>query len=233
MNKKNILNSASPGFTLIELIIATALSIVVLGILAVALSFSLRVWEREQNRKTSDMPNLVALLKWQLASFDPVYFTFDARRSLIFQGTEDSLAFTTDYSIKALSKGVPVIARYVFVAKAGKIFYAEMPIDPYKPDAVKDFLKRKPDENDKTWPRFFATEAAGFSFSYAGGDAADRYSEVWEDDSAIPAMVVLKWVPAEGATPFTYSVIPNFLFARKIDKASAALQSQGAQSGEN
>ena len=226
----------SSGFTLVELVLATTLSAVVVGMLSMALSFSLRVWEREQNRKHSDIPNLVDLLKWQLATFDPMFFTIDGKRSLVFQGTATSLAFTTDHSVKALSRGVPVVARYVFSRKEHKIFYAEMPVDPYKPEILRGFLNKKPETGEKSWPPFYSTDTADFSLSYAGEDGRDNYSETWEDDSSIPAIVLLKWVPEEGATPFENFVMPNFLFPRATDKKGAAAQAatvnQANQSGE-
>lgn len=219
----------SSGFTLLELVLATTLSAMVVGILSMALSFSLRVWEREQNRKHSDIPNLVDLLKWQLATFDPIYFTIEGKRSLVFHGTATSLAFTTDHSVKALSRGAPVVARYVFSRKDHKVFYGEMPIDPYKPEPLKAFLNRKPEVGERTWPPFFSTDAADFSLSYAEQDSRDKYSETWEDDSAIPAVVLLKWVPEEGDTPFENFVMPNFLFPRSTDKKGAAAEAASVQ----
>jgi len=224
MGKKKTRIQDSSGFTLLELVLATTLSIMVVGMLSVALSFSLRVWEREQNRIQSDMPGLVDLLKWQLGTFDPIFFTIDGKKSLVFQGTGTSLSFTTDYSVKALSKGIPVVARYIFLPKENKVYYAEMPIDPYKPDVLKEFLNRHPDESGKTWPPFFSTNTAGFSFAYAGQEDRDKYLEAWEDDSSIPAVVLLKWVPEEGAAPFENFVIPNFFFPRPADKTAAAAQ---------
>lgn len=224
MGKAKTNLSDSLGFTLLELILATAIALLVIGILSVCLSFSLRVWEREQNRKQSDMPKIVDLLKWQLGTFDPVFFTIDGKPRLIFEGSATSLSFTTDYSVKALSKGVPVIARYVFNSKAQKIYYAEMPLNPYDTDALKEFLKRKPRDDDKGNPPFFSVSVASFALTYAGGDDKERYGETWEDDSSIPAVVLVKWVTEEGAPPFSNFVMPNFMFARPLDKTNIQLQ---------
>ncbi len=70
----------SRGFTLVELVIATVIASLVMGIVAVALGFSLRIWERRQNQAPSDMPAVIELLKWQLATFEPQPVRIDRAR---------------------------------------------------------------------------------------------------------------------------------------------------------
>jgi type II secretory pathway pseudopilin PulG len=161
----------SAGFTLLELVLATMISALVMGILATALSFSLRLWERQMNRKTSDMPALLELMKWQLANFDPVPIaTGDGNEARpLFLGDAHSLTFATDRSVKALSKGAPIIARYVFSQADKKLYYAERPLDPYHPDDLKAFLELAPGD-EKTWPRFLPTDVESFAIGYAGSE---------------------------------------------------------------
>ena len=52
--------AGSLGFTLLELVLATLISAIVIGIFSVALSLSLRMWERQQDREPSDVPSLLA-----------------------------------------------------------------------------------------------------------------------------------------------------------------------------
>ena len=59
------------GFTLIELILATAISALVVGILSVCFAFTLRVWQGTQNQKPDQTFQLADLLNRQLAECDP------------------------------------------------------------------------------------------------------------------------------------------------------------------
>jgi len=226
----------SSGFTLLELVLATMISALVVGILTTALSFSLRLWERQQNQKTSEMPQLLELMKWQLANFDPVpVATGEGNQAhMLFIGDQFSLAFATDHSVKALSKGVPIIARYVYSQSEKKLYYAERPLDPYHSDDIKQFLKMKPEEG-KTWPQFFPTSVADFSFSYRGGGEKKGESwTAWEEEDAIPSIVTVEWTPGQGAESFKLGMTPNFMLAANKDAAQKARsQTQHSESGSS
>lgn len=176
------------GFTLLELVLATVISAMVIGVFSVALSISLRAWERQQNREPSDVPSLLNLLKWQLAQFEPTTIQFEGKQLVIFEGTEQSLAFATDYSVRAISKGVPVVARYVFVPGRGELYYAELPLDPYHPEAIKEFLQMG--IGATKWPHFYLTEVAQFSLSYAGEQLQTLSPQV-DAASGLPVAVVV------------------------------------------
>ena len=72
------------GFTLIELILATAISALVIGILSVCFAFTLRVWQSTQNQKPDQTFQLAELLNRQLAECDPkpIRFTGGVRPCL-------------------------------------------------------------------------------------------------------------------------------------------------------
>ena len=72
------------GFTLIELILATAISALVIGILSVCFSFTLRVWQGTQNQKPDQTFQLADLLNRQLAECDPkpIKFTGGVQHSV-------------------------------------------------------------------------------------------------------------------------------------------------------
>ena len=182
------LHRQSSGFTLLELVLATLISALVIGIFSVALSISLRAWERQQNREPSDVPGLLNLLKWQLSQFEPITIDFEGNKRSIFDGTEQSLAFATDYSVRAISKGVPVIARYVFVPGRGELYYAELPLDPYHPEAIKEFLQMG--LGAAKWPHFYLTEVSQFSLSYAG-EELQTFSPQVDGTSGLPVAVVV------------------------------------------
>jgi hypothetical protein len=210
------------GFTLVELVLATVISAMVIGIFSVALSVSLRVWERQQNRQPSDLPSLLALLQWQLAEFEPILIHNEGRQYSIFQGDGQSLAFATDYSIRAISKGVPVIARYVFIPTRGELYYAEMPLDPYHPAPIRRFLQMNPGETG-AWPRFTLIQAGDFALSYAGEEGKEALQSI-EEGSGIPSVVMVKCATPENTASFFAALPVNSPFTKlTVDsKASKA-----------
>ncbi len=207
----------SKGFTLVELVIATLISTLVMGIIAVALGFSLRIWERQQSQNPSDMPAVMNLLKWQLATFEPQQVRIEQESLPVFQADARSLTFATAHSVKAITKGAPVVARYVFVPKDKALYYAEIPLDPYHSEMIEEFLKMAPGK-DKKRKGFFATTVADVSFSYAEDGEAESFEEKWgEDDKSIPGMVVVNWSP-DGQARFTAAIVPNFLFPKRTEE---------------
>lgn len=223
MKQKRI--GSQGGFTLLELVLATVISALVVGMLATVLSFSLRVWEKQQNQKTSDMPALLELLKWQLANFDPTPLATGEGHQMqaLFVGDEHSLAFATDHSVRALSKGAPVIARYLYSQNEKKLYYAERPLDPYHPDEMKEFLAMKPGD-DKAWPRFFPTDAAEFTLDLIRGEN--------EGAGDVPSAIAIRWSPGEGVGSTLQVVVPNFLF-QAHKKAAGHLRPGGLPNPDN
>ncbi|MCE5244488.1 MAG: prepilin-type N-terminal cleavage/methylation domain-containing protein [Desulfobacteraceae bacterium] len=222
--RMNILHERS-GFTLIELVLATFISSLVIGIMAICLSFTLRSWEREQNRTYSDMPALIHLLKLQLACFDPMAVTIDGQKGIFFEGDERSLAFCTDHSVRAITRGAPVIARYVFFPEEKKLYYAEIPADPYHSESVTEFLQMEPRKAEKSGLKFHAVDVANFELTYTGEDKGG--GGAWSDLFSIPKSVVVTWVTGDGSAPYSTFLIPNCLFSRSMPKLPGMLQAPG------
>lgn len=186
------------GFTLIELVLATAISAIVIGILSVCLSFALRAWESTQNRRPDLTANFIDLFQRQLAEFDPTPIRFTEGARMLFSGSSRAIAFSTSHSVKAISKGVPVIAHYVYDPGAKVLYYSEIPLDPYHPKQVQDFIKAAPVAKEKSKYRFYAIDLAEFSLGYAGKDD-NRFLETWDADNQSPTQVLLKWSNDTGA----------------------------------
>jgi hypothetical protein len=218
--------AGSAGFTLLELVLATLISSLVIAIVSVSLGFSLRVWEKSQGRQPDDLPSLVELLNWQLANFDPVQIKLDVDKQLVFQGDEQSIAFTTDRSVRALSNGVPIIARYIYLPQEKKIYYAEIPLDPYHPEVVKAFLQMKPGDR-KSRIRFYPTQVDSFIFSFTQGDDRGGDMNTWDDSKDIPQSVTVTWSRDNGATVSSRLIVPNFFFAKKL-KENQGLSPSGS-----
>lgn len=210
------------GFTLVELVLATLISTLVIGILSVSLSFSLRMWERQQDRKPSELPMIIELMALQLAYFDPTPLPSELGASAkIFIGDEYSLAVATDHSVKALSNGVPIVARYVYLPKDKTLYYAEIPMDPYHPEPLRDFLEMKPSDKEDIWPRFYPVEVEEFSIEYSAEGEGD-YVDSWKDQDKIPKAVLIKWTVKDNS--FSRLIAPDLPFPRveKDGKTPAA-----------
>ena len=163
------------------------------------------------------MPALIQLLKLQLACFDPMAVTIDGQQGIFFQGDERSLAFCTDHSVKAITKGAPVVARYIFSPEEKRLYYAEIPANPYRFEPITEFLQMQPKGGDNRLPRFYAVDVADFAFSYSGEEKGNAEG-AWSDTVSIPKAVTVRWVPGDGSGPFSIFLVPNCLFSRSILK---------------
>lgn len=217
----------SSGFTLIELVLATMISTLVVGILSVCLSFALRAWESTQNRVPEQSALLVDLLKRQLSEYDPTPIKFDEGNHPFFSGDTRNLAFATSHSVKAISRGVSVAAHYSYDRQSKTLLYSEIPFDPYHPKAIKEFTKAKPSGDGKGKVRFFAVGIADFSVAFAGKEK-NQFLEDWQSEEGAPSSILLKWQTQDGRT-FTQLLMVNSPFEIKIDKKQQA--ARGGQVG--
>ncbi|MDY0040592.1 MAG: type II secretion system protein [Desulforhabdus sp.] len=199
------------GFTLVELVLATLISTLVVGIMALSLSFSLRVWARQQDRTPSEVPMILELMALQLANFDPTPLSSEfGATAQVFSGDESSLALATDHSVKALSKGVPVVARYVYLPKDKILYSAEIPMDPYHHEPLREFLEMKPNDDEDSWPRFFPVEVEEFSIEYSEEGEGD-YQSSWDDTEKLPKAVLIKWKIEDNS--FSRLMLPGLPFS--------------------
>jgi prepilin-type N-terminal cleavage/methylation domain-containing protein len=186
--------SREAGFTLLELILASAISALVLGVLTVCLTFTLRAWESQQNRKQGGTPPFVDLLKMQLQELDTtsvVMAEADGPQP-IFVGRSNTISFATAHSIKAISKGVPVVARYIYDAAGKKLYYAEMLLNPYAAKSIRKFLEAVPAKDRESGVRFYVIDVEDFAISY-GGAESHGYSPNWEVGVVFPAVILVRW----------------------------------------
>jgi prepilin-type N-terminal cleavage/methylation domain-containing protein len=187
---------ASAGFTLLELLIATFIASLVIGILSTSLSFALRVWERNHGAEPGDQEiiRLLEMMTLQLGTFNPTPVTQgeDKEKQPVFVGNKHSLSFSTNYSVKAISKSVPVVARYLFIPGSKHFYYAELPFDPYHVKPLERFLRQNPDKQE-SWPRFYAMDMQlnEFSIAYRGSDG-NEFVESWDDASALPQAIMIR-----------------------------------------
>ena len=182
----------SKGFTLLELVLATFISSMVVGMVSVALTFCLQTWEHYRKRTPPDAPLLMDLMGLQVGSFNSFPVRFEGKDQPLLKGEEHSLTLVTDHSVKAVSKGVTVVARYVFDDGEKKLYYAETPLDPYHPEPLEDFLDEKPREEGSD-PTFFWVELEDFTCEV---EEAEDGGLGEKKDDAVPAAILIRWTPA-------------------------------------
>jgi hypothetical protein len=198
------------GFTLLELVLATLIATLVIGILSVALTFSMRMWEKQQNRKPTELPMMIDLMAMQLANFNSSPLPSELGSSTpLLMGDEHSLAVATTHSVKALSKGAPVVARYVFLPKEKLLYYAETPFDPYHPETLREFINLQPAVEDSR-PRFYPLEVEDFSIEYSA-EGEEDYSESWENGETLPLAVRVTWTSQDKA--YSRLIVPDLPFS--------------------
>jgi hypothetical protein len=208
------------GFTLIELILATTISTLVIGILSVCLSFSLRAWESTQNRKPDHTSAFVYLLKQQLAEFIPTPVKFEDGLRPVFTGTAQSLVFATGHSVKAITRGIPVVARYTYDSRSKVLHYSEMPLDPYHAKSIRNFMQAKDakGDGDKEKYRLYPIELAEFGLLFAGKDGKEL-SEAWNHPDEIPVEIVLNWA-AQDSPQSSQVFMVNCPFTIDVDRTA-------------
>ena len=207
------------GFTLIELVLATVISTLVIGILSVCLSFSLRAWESTQNRKPVQTSAFIDLLKQQLAEINPTPVKFEDGLHPVFNASSQFLAFATSHSIKAVTRGVPVVARYLYDPRSKVIYYSEMPLDPYHAKSIRDFTQAKDSkgDTDKQKYRSYPIELAEFHLMFAGKDG-NALTDTWDRPDEIPIEIVLNW--ADDSMQSSQIFMVNCPFTIDVDKTA-------------
>ncbi|HYA42393.1 MAG TPA: prepilin-type N-terminal cleavage/methylation domain-containing protein [Syntrophobacteraceae bacterium] len=181
------------GFTLLELIIATAISALVIGILSVCFSFTMRLWQVTQNQQPDQTFMLADLLKRQLAECDPtpVKFSDNSMHSL-FSAQLNSIVFATSHSVKAISQGLPVVARYSYDPESRMLSYSETLLDPYHPQAIERFIAGRSPGGKETEVRSYGIYFPEFALLYAGKQSKE-FSQSWESGDELPVEILLRW----------------------------------------
>lgn len=184
------------GFTLLELMLATALSAVVIGILSVCFAFALRVWGVVRDEKPDLTIQMMNLLQCQLAECEATKIKFTEGPHSLFVGQANAVVFVTSHSVKAISQGVSVVARYSWDPKSRMLSYSEVLLDPYHPQIIEDYLKTVGGEKSKVTS--YGVEVPEFVLGYAGKDAK-QFEDAWGAKDELPLEVLVKWKGQDAA----------------------------------
>ena len=145
------------------------------GILSVCFSFTLRVWQSTQNQKPDQTFQLADLLNRQLAECDPKPIKFKDSVHPLFAGQQNSIAFVTTHSVKAISQGVPVVARYTYDPNSRVLNYSELLLDPYHVDFIERFLAGRASSKQDTEFVLMGLSFPEFVLAYAGKDSKGSF----------------------------------------------------------
>jgi|GEM_PF-2009136 len=197
------------GFTLLELLLATFIASLVMGMLSVALTFSLGMWEREQNRQHDSAESMVDLLKFQLAGLDTSPLPLGEQPEPLFLMKEDSIVFVTAHSVKAISGGAPAVVRYLFDAAENRLFYGEIPFSPHRLKMIEEFLETTP-SGQREARLFFSVDMEEFSLLAEQEEQEDFSTELTEE--TIPQAVIVNWQREGEAHVRTVVLRTNYLF---------------------
>ncbi|MCJ7642391.1 MAG: prepilin-type N-terminal cleavage/methylation domain-containing protein [Desulfobacterales bacterium] len=185
-------SKASPGFTLLELIVAfTMLSLILVMILG-ALRLGSAAWEKGEaySEKYQKMRMVSTLLSQQVKSAFPYKIKATKAESdyLAYLGSRDSLRFVSTFSVKAKrSEGlVFVIYRVEERGPSGKMLtlYEQRVLN-------KDFLEETPEE-EKFFPLLEGLSDFGFEYFQGGEEEEDgEWVESWDgkDKMELPLQV--------------------------------------------
>jgi prepilin-type N-terminal cleavage/methylation domain-containing protein len=215
------------GFTLVELVIATAISAVVLGILTVCFSFTLRLWEVTQHQQQDQTFLMAHLLKMQLSEFDPTPVKFqDNSLHPVFSAQPNMIAFATFHSVKAITQGLPVVVRYRFQPEDRTLFYSELLLNPYDPKAIENFLMNRIPGKNEAQVRAYGVPFQEFLLLYAGGESK-QFAESWETSDQFPLEVLIRW---RGADSKIYAMMCMVNSPFPVEASNVPAQGSGASS---
>src|SRR5208337_3756725 len=167
------------------------ISALVVGILSVCFAFTLRVWRSTQNPQPDQTFQLAVLLNRQLAECDPTPIKFTGGVRPLFAGQENSIVFVTAHSVKAISQGVPVVARYAYDPNSRVLYYSELLLDPYHPDSIERFLAGRFSGKKETEFRSYGVEFPEFVLAYAGKESKE-FVQAWNAVDQLPVEVLLR-----------------------------------------
>ena len=191
-SRSRLVSGNTKGFTLIELILATAISALVVGILSVCFAFTLRVWQSTQNQKPDQTFQMADLLNRQLAECDPKPIKFTDGTHPLFAGQPNSIVFVTAHSVKAISQGVPIVARYTYDPNSRVLYYSELLLDPYHPGPIERFLAGGSSGGQGTEVRTYGVDFPEFVLTYAGKESK-WFSHSWRTVDELPVEVLVRW----------------------------------------
>ncbi len=114
------------GFTLIEVLIAITIGAMVIGIVAIAFSLTIRNWERAKTQPPYSIENLANFFARQLTHLYGKPVPILGQNRLIFRGEKSKLVFVTTFSPLGISGNCKVIAKYQFIKDRHTLRYEQI-----------------------------------------------------------------------------------------------------------
>lgn len=176
------------GFTLMEVLIAITVGTMVMGILATALSLSVRAWDKARKPPDTELQDLLDLLSAQIIFINRSPVQYRGGMGPLFIGKKNELSFVTNFSPIGLSMNCPVIVSYRFDESDQTLSYSQMIMPGALPEGsniVDDFLT-------KSREAFITVSSVSkLSFGYVEKEGSSRV-ELWENPTVFPEKVVVE-----------------------------------------
>ncbi len=185
MLEKKPISNASPGFTLLELLLALTLVSVILLIVFGALRIGVRAWEKgERDLETRQRERVVlTLMKHQLASMSVRKIKAGGKESFFLKGDDKSMEFISELAaIPGNELGV-VYVRYVVDSEGagegeGLLLYEENVVMLREDEGIEE-----PEERDF---RRLLSGARAIAFSYykeGEGEEPAEWRDMWDPET--------------------------------------------------
>jgi prepilin-type N-terminal cleavage/methylation domain-containing protein len=198
----------SRGFTLLELLIAIAMTAIIVVIVAGAMKLSIRSVDRGEKRidALERIRTSINIVEAQIQSMTGLTYDDNGEKKHYFKAARDSLKFSTDYSIWGGQRGYTVVSYTVVTGNNGK-------------QTMKATENVAGIDNGKDTPLLGSFDKVYFEY-YSKGPTDEKGSWVdeWTDDINIPEKVKLHLV--SGQNNFAL-IIPVRAAAFLNEKAAA------------
>ncbi|MCX7823323.1 MAG: prepilin-type N-terminal cleavage/methylation domain-containing protein [Syntrophobacterales bacterium] len=179
---------SSRAFTLMEVLIAITIGTMVMGILATALSLSLRAWERAKKPPDTTLYDLLELLSTQVVFLNRSPIAYRGETRPFFIGGKTDLYFATNFSPIGRSMNCPVLVHYHFDEANRTLSYTQMIIPGTLPEGstiVEDFLNRREEA------LITISSVSRVSFGYVEQENSSPVS-TWENPMALPIKIIVE-----------------------------------------
>lgn len=212
MNNTGRRGLGSRGFTLLELMIAIAITAIIVVIVAGAMKLAIKSVDRGEKRINAleRMRTSINIIEAQIQSMTGLTYDDNGEKKRYFDAGGNSLKFSTDYSIWGGQKGYTVVSYTIESGNDGR-------------QTMKATETIAGMSNAMETPLLGAFDKIYFEYFYKGPtDEKGKWTDEWTDDVNIPDKMKLHLV--SGQNDFAL-IIPVRCAASINDKAAASAAS--------
>ncbi|MEJ5301345.1 MAG: prepilin-type N-terminal cleavage/methylation domain-containing protein [Thermodesulforhabdaceae bacterium] len=195
------------GFTLMEVVIAITVGAMVMGILSVALSLSVRTWEQSKKPLKNELDDLMELFSTQIIFLNQSPLPYRGGNAPLFLGKKNEIFFATNFSPIGRSMNCPVMVHYRFDEEKQTLTYRQVIIPGNIPEGstlIDDFIAMQ--ENAEALITIPSVRAFNLKyFEQIDGQALEK----WDKPGSIPFKILVEVQTSEGEKMLVRSSYPN------------------------